>query len=301
MGLLVEAGGSSLITSSDGGGSWSKLSQPASDATLHAMTFDGAGNGWIVGSDVVMRTLDGGLSWQMRHASGELIAVAADTASNTVWVGGAVNDTPAIQRSQDGGVTWTAAALPPIAGPWVNSLAFADAKHGWALGNTAILRTGDGGLTWARQPRPAVRQLMQITCAGQDRAWAVGESEEGGSLILATVDGGAHWKVQFDRGAKGAVLTDVTFVDASHGWAVGFRGELLATMDGGAHWRSRPIAVRGRRPTLLTVAFSDRQHGWATTGGYLLGTEDGGRHWQSLDIPGGDFQMVTVTGAKTGG
>jgi photosystem II stability/assembly factor-like uncharacterized protein len=83
-----------------------------------------------------------------------------------------------------------------------------------------------------------------------------------------------------------AELTDVSFVDAQHGWAVGDRGIIWATADGGKHWRSQPSGVNCR---LSSVQFLDAENGWAAGGifhpythtsrGVLLRTRDGGRSW----------------------
>ncbi|HVX11417.1 MAG TPA: YCF48-related protein [Pirellulales bacterium] len=83
-----------------------------------------------------------------------------------------------------------------------------------------------------------------------------------------------------------AELTDVAFVDAEHGWAVGDRGVIWATTDGGKHWRIQPAQVSCR---LASVQFIDPDNGWAAGGGFhpythtsrgvLLRTRDGGRSW----------------------
>jgi photosystem II stability/assembly factor-like uncharacterized protein len=105
------------------------------------------------------------------------------------------------------------------------------------------------------------------------RAWAVG------TLILATEDGGVHWRPQ----AMGvdASLGDVAFCDELRGWAVGEGSEneavVLFTTDGGATWVGQGTR---REEDLTDVACSDRLHAWATTwGGGILATSDGGNTW----------------------
>ncbi|HEX4148832.1 MAG TPA: YCF48-related protein, partial [Pirellulales bacterium] len=82
-------------------------------------------------------------------------------------------------------------------------------------------------------------------------------------------------------------MTDVAFVDAEHGWAVGDWGTIWQTTDGGARWELQASGVGCR---LESVQFVDAQNGWAagglnhpysqTTHGVLLRTHDGGRTWQ---------------------
>lgn len=83
-----------------------------------------------------------------------------------------------------------------------------------------------------------------------------------------------------------AELTDVAFVDAQHGWAVGDRGIVWSTANGGKHWRAQATGVNCR---LASVQFFDSENGWAgggmfhpyahTSRGILLRTRDGGRTW----------------------
>jgi hypothetical protein len=111
-------------------------------------------------------------------------------------------------------------------------------------------------------------------------------------VILATADGGAHWRVQLTGALN---LTAVDFVDAQDGWAVG-NTSLLATTDGGAHWTALPEPC----PVLRSVHFVSPSTGFAVAGGQnaggfdpampwqggtVLTTSDGGRTWQPLAAP----------------
>ena len=85
-------------------------------------------------------------------------------------------------------------------------------------------------------------------------------------------------------------MARVSFVDASHGWAVGGRGTILHTRDGGDTWEEQ---ASGTDFVLEDVVFLDRRHGWAVGGwprdyavaiyggmGVILATDDGGRTWR---------------------
>jgi hypothetical protein len=60
----------------------------------------------------------------------------------------------------------------------------------------------------------------------------------GPSKILATVDGGTTWKVQYTSPRS---FFDVVFRDAKHGWAVGDRAAIWATTDGGITWSQQTV------------------------------------------------------------
>ena len=76
-------------------------------------------------------------------------------------------------------------------------------------------------------------------------------------------------------------LSDITFPDATHGWAVGDH-VILATADGGATWSSQTASA-----DLGSVSFPDALHGWAVGAAgvdqepLILHTGDGGSSWQT--------------------
>lgn len=86
-----------------------------------------------------------------------------------------------------------------------------------------------------------------------------------------------------------AELTDVFFLDADRGWAVGDRGVIWATRDGGRHWQLADSPVNCR---LESVFFLNEQLGWIVGGwvhpythkssAVVLFTDNGGRRWVEL-------------------
>jgi photosystem II stability/assembly factor-like uncharacterized protein len=113
-----------------------------------------------------------------------------------------------------------------------------------------------------------------VVFSGTTHGWAVGAS----GTILATSDGGAHWKPEAAPAPEGRDLNSVTFTDPSHGWAVRHEGNiLLVTTDGGAHW-SKQASATGT--FLNSVVFADTEHGCAVGDyGSIVMTTDGGMHW----------------------
>src|SRR5262249_46832676 len=113
----------------------------------------------------------------------------------------------------------------------------------------------------------------------------------------------ANWLPQ--ASGLSVALSDVSFVDATHGWAAGStcpdpscaspRGVVLRTLDGGAHWTSEPV---GDVPPLNGIHFVDATHGWAvgSTPGVLLSTDDGGLTWRVATPPqAGGLTKVAAT------
>ena len=104
-------------------------------------------------------TVDGGTTWtanplQPLPGAGSLPPVAT-AAPDNVWVA----DGPTLERSADGGRTWTA-TTPGAPFTGVAMLDFTDPTHGWAIaaagrGGDALVATTDGGQTW-RALHPSV-------------------------------------------------------------------------------------------------------------------------------------------------
>lgn len=143
--------------------------------------------------------------------------------------------------------------------------------------------------------------LTGIQFVSAARGWAVSQDQ-----ILATTDGGQHWRVQRSGQLN---LTSVDFVSATTGWAVG-ADVLLATSDGGTHWAARPEPCLPIR----SVHFISPDDGFAVAGGrnvsdlgpevpetagVVLATSDGGRSWQVLPAPA-DAQTICFSDPRIG-
>jgi photosystem II stability/assembly factor-like uncharacterized protein len=112
----------------------------------------------------------------------------------------------------------------------------------------SLFHTSDGGMTWTRQENgvPVVRVIPQgepprprepvpeletepdrlsisaVQFADSARGYAVGYyADVGESVVLATSDGGASWRVE--RVQPGEMLRSLFLLDAQHAWAAGDR------------------------------------------------------------------------------
>jgi photosystem II stability/assembly factor-like uncharacterized protein len=108
----------------------------------------------------------------------------------------------------------------------------------------------------------------------------------------------ARWR-RGEAQLDGNYLSDVSFVDARHGWAVGgWSGVIVGTEDGGATWRRQ---VSNTQSELTGVSFVDLRHGWAVGfAGTILATVDGGVTWKSQANPGGDYLAVSFVDRSHG-
>ncbi len=235
---------SRIYKTEDGGAHWALLfTNSEANGFFDAFEFWDARHGIVVGDPVdgrfvVLVTTDGGDHWNRKPtppalpnegafaASGTCVAIAG---SREAWFVTGGPGAARVFHTPDQGATWTIVTTPirndgPSAG--IFSIAFADAKHGVAVGgdyskpddashNIAI--TADRGRTWTAPAGPAPHGFRSaVVYVSARKTWiAVGTS---GSDIST---GGTAWK-QFDTGAFNAV----SFTRAGGGWAVGPKGRI---------------------------------------------------------------------------
>jgi photosystem II stability/assembly factor-like uncharacterized protein len=252
-----------LVTSADGGATWTEDVLGSSPSLLMpwSVAFTDPQRGWVMGRDpgAVLTTTDGGATWASSKVRGmRLLNALASSDARHVWVAGRrTEDLPGVAASADGGATWTAHAVPGRG--VLNSIAFPDSRHGWGVGL-------DTGASWH-------------------------------GYIVATTDGGRHWRTQFRTDSSKMSLGRVTFADARHGWVAGTlskpsgsggdAGVILATDDGGATWE---VQYEARLP-LYPVTCADAMHAWAAGhDGLIIATSDGGKSWR--EQPSGTSQPL---------
>jgi photosystem II stability/assembly factor-like uncharacterized protein len=312
-----------VLATSDGGATWTAqdLGPDGPDLSV-SLTFVDQQHGWAVGNQqvetedgyewlpVIRATSDGGATWNAQDlgaADGLTLSSAAFVDQDHGWVVGnkpGADDWPqsVLLTTTDGGATWSSSDLAASSGPVYRDITFADLDHGWAVGfdqrNTgtcSILASTDGGATWHEQysDGPGSFGLGSVAFADPSHGWAVGSQwgafdPEG--ILLATTDGGATWEAQTTGPGKQIALHDVAVADETHCLVAGTAGTVLSTSDGGATWREFGSAGAGRRAHLLSVSFSDPDHGWAVgahargaDAGVIFATSDGGATWSAQD------------------
>jgi len=166
---------------------------------IRDLTIDQNASGWMVGDGGMVRYSPGGAAWQ--DPPGPLPAeldqlfdfTAVAQQGSSVWLAG--HPGSAIWKSDDAGQSWTMS--PTGSHAPLNSISFADAVHGCAVGELGtILRTSDGGQTWQSsigQPRRLA--LLQFAPTVNDSSFCLTARYAGhqgyrsGIVALCTEDG----------------------------------------------------------------------------------------------------------------
>ena len=212
--------------------------------------------------------------------------------------------TATVQRPASGGpgtvTTAAPGASPAVASPATGASTAQPAATSTAVSSAAAQRTPACGAPASATLGAGVLTATQFVSATQ--GWTVGQD-----TILATTDGGTHWKTQLGGPLN---LTSVDFINSQDGWAAG-TARLLTTTDGGTVWTPLPEPC----PVIRSVHFISPTVGYAVAGGsnwgsaadpeipaaggQFLTTFDGGRTWHPRPAPP-NVQTVCFSDSRHG-
>jgi photosystem II stability/assembly factor-like uncharacterized protein len=272
------------------------------------------------GDYVIVHTVDGGRTWKELSAS-RTHAVEPSFAFLNPKVGwiSYMNESGeyVAKHTVDGGNHWKTQGLG------VQLVKFFNEREGYGYGfckteKQCFFRTTDGGRTWAESGVLETKFVGNAFFLNSQTGWIAGMNE-GKTLILRTVDGGAHWDAtKVYAGPDIADVRDVFFLNDHRGWFISWAfnddgTRLFKTEDGGKTWEADGDGTfQKKRKWLSQVRFIDESVGFIFNSvdtsntvldpvpgadGYvqmtfanwsqnnLLYTNDGGQHWEKFAIP----------------
>lgn len=300
------------------------LPAPASETSpVDAAGSFADGGLWATHGSILEESLDGGKTWEgttmpvrarpfvLDRDHAWLASPSADSTDFTASSDDVLHYV--VDRTTDGGRTWTRSTVPGNLPGTIAVFAFTDPLHGYLLAagergslNEALYRTVDGGATWQVVPSkgPSTGQYLgSLFGLGPGGSlWAGTEGDAGPverPVLDVSRDGGKTWSDARLPGLEGSlfatntVLGPPTFFGTDGVVAVTTEGEngislrTFVTSDGGRTWtRAAPaVAVVDGSPAF--AAISSRT--WIATGtapDTLVSTDDGGRTWRTITATG---------------
>ncbi len=249
-----------IFNTTDGGENWNVQYT----GECYDVFFIDNNTGWVT-NGAVLKTTNGGIDWIAKPSLCVELGRVFFIDENIGWVIGlgGFNCNDIIQKSTDGGESWTELSVRTGSALW-----FIDSDVGWYVyygtdfGEAGVIyKTTNGGLTFI--PQDTSYQLTDVCFTDDNNGWVTSR----GGNILYTTNGGEDWNEQVSGGAA-----SVHFVDSNTGWAVG--GTILHTTNGGEDWNQQ---VYGITLGLNSVHFIDSNTGWAVgANGTILKTTNGG-------------------------
>ncbi len=262
-----------FYSTGDGGKTWQALSPGSLDSGwITNLDFLSLETGFAIlkgssrnqGRDVLVKTQDGGLSWQNVFAA-PAPPPWPDGPFQFFKDGNGIGSTgDSILLTTDAGQSWSqpvgSLEAPGCQLPLqITALNFPDPDHGWAI--------ADCGAT----PLPA---------------------------LFFSRDGGRTWEEQASgiNGSPG--LVGLSFPDSQNGYLVTQTGDLFRTSDGGKTF----LPVDNQSVHTRSLHFATPELGWEIRGNSLYQTRDGGQSWQAIPfslpvqyfalLPGGQAWLV---------
>ena len=228
-----------VLISDDSGASWKQVVVPTR-STLTGVFFLDRERGWAVGHDaVILRTTDGGQTWERVHWAPEEESPLFDVWFSSPLKGFAVGAYGSFYVTHDGGESWVEepisegdAHLHKLAKSATGTL-FLAAEAG------TIFRSSDGGETWDELESPYEGSYFGVLPLEGDVVLVFGLRGH----LYRSQDAGESWEEIETRTTAmltdGVVLADGTVV------VVGLAGAVLISGDGGRSFELEPQADRG--------------------------------------------------------
>ncbi|MCX6245835.1 MAG: YCF48-related protein [Bacteroidetes bacterium] len=216
---------------------------------------------WVVGNKdstgyaLILRTTDGGETWQRQGEGSAALqgidlygVAAADT--NIVFAAGSHN---AVLKTLDGGKNWIRiAGLPSLAATEFASVSVAGTENVWISGgNGVVLNSKNGGITWTLFDKNFFHNsLMQgIHAVNAQTVYVVGGFPVGRDyrgFIGHTADGGQTWdSVVLENNYNRNEWIGVKSSDVNNIVVYGGKSHYAVSTDGGLTWKNDSVLGSG--------------------------------------------------------
>jgi photosystem II stability/assembly factor-like uncharacterized protein len=278
-----------VLYSDDQGRNWTQVQVPVS-ANLTAVYFLDERQGWAVGHDeVILRTEDGGLSWERTHYNPEANRPLLDVWFANTERGLAVGAYGAVYSSADGGRSWTELLFKPRLlggaskeqGPsgyeeatdagldfHLNAIAHGPGSALYLAAEAGkLFRSDDDGASWSELPSPYDGSFYGIQPLDGDALLAFGLRGH----LFRSEDGGRSWSM-IETGTV-ALLDAAIRPSPDLVVIAGLTGVMLVSRDGG---QTFAVTQQDDRLGLSSLL-------WAGDGEVIVAGERGVRR---LAVPG---------------
>ena len=271
------------------GQTWSSINSPT-NLRIKSCSFINQDTGWVITSDLIFKTINGGLSWTGQnyppdpptdtrffnriHFINSSVGIIA--CGNYLGSGTTPSLVSTILWTNDGGVNWVYKDLGNPSGYDLDAR-LASPTVAYAVGQYGKgKKTSDGGATWTSVNYTGLYSGVKLFSINKDSIYFAGlDNFDLKGAFGKTSNGGAAWNVTTI--STNTSMQSVFFNDYSNGWICGYGGEIKRTANAGTNWTSCNTGITSR---INDIAFTNSSSGWAITAdGKIIHSNDGGLNW----------------------
>jgi len=144
-----------------------------------------------------------------------------------------------------------------------------DSANAYAIGRYVSICTTHDGTNWHEISNGTQNDLFSIFFLGENEGWVSGSDH----TFMHTTDGGEHW--DFIGSPFWVPVMDIQFINPDTGWMVG--DDIYRTTNGGEYWQYSLSTA----PDIRDLYFLDSQLGWCVgNDGIMYKSMDGGISWE---------------------
>lgn len=257
---------------------WYWVNPKPSGFSLNDIQFIDQNTGFIVGNRTMMKSMDGGETWEIVNQNQHYDLYYAWFCSP--MIGYASSDTGTMYKTIDGGINWL--QIETGTTEFINDICFIDQETGFfATDDGKLYKTTNGGDTWEIKISQDFWGLTSIAFPNPNRGIVTGY----GGKYYITNDSGETWsphELEYHPH-----LYHTSCLDENNWFVSGQFGFFMKTTDGGNSW----VEIESNR-MLGKIHFIDNLTGYGLQssdylfpeGKYFFKTTDGGQTWDSLSF-----------------
>ncbi len=249
--LIVVGDRGHILLSDDEAISWTQVPSPT-QVLLTAIHMYDENTGWIVGHDaVILRTTDGGQTWDLVHAAPQEERPLLDVWFRDRHNGFAIGAYGYFLSTSDGGQTWTSRPIGDddyhlnVLTAFGTEQLFIGAEAG------RVYRSDDGGTHWQAVASPYPGSWFGALALSRNTVLLAGLR----GALYRSQDGGANWEQIMTPTT--ATLTSSIALPSGALLFTGLEGILLVSHDQGHHVTLKPFAQRIGISTALPLSDGD--------------------------------------------
>lgn len=226
-GRAVAVGEGNILISDDYGASWKNIGLSFL-SNFNKLYFNSHDIGYSIGSEAILKTIDGGLSWT-KLGIGPLNRQLLGSCFINDTLGYIIKDDYNIYLTTDGGINWTSVGDAP--NKKVSALEFYDENVGYLGTQDGLLyQTNDGGESWIEMSRVGVGQIGSIMKIGIiDEEHIYFQVNQG---VYLSSNKGSSWLAIVESES----VTAIDMTSPTQGFMFLVGDGLFKTEDGGSTW-----------------------------------------------------------------